>query len=85
MDKIIENIYNMSDREYDVFKFLVIALLVAIGVTTYFALQIPYKLAERERIIQEWNASHSNYIEDLNNAVNSTFEPGVIWYDSLQE
>lgn len=85
MDKILENIYNMSDREYDVFKFLVVALLVAIGITAYLALQIPYKLAERERIIQEWDASHSNYIEDLNNAVNSTFEPGVIWYDSLQK
>lgn len=84
MDKIIDNIYRMTDREYDIFKFLVIAFLISLGVTIYFACQIPYKLAERERIIQEWNASHSSFIDELNNSVNQTFEPGVIWYDSLR-
>lgn len=58
MDKIVENIYNMDDRTYDIFKFLCVWCLIAFAVTIYFTLQIPYKLAERERIIAEWEASH---------------------------
>lgn len=85
MDKIIENIYNMSEREYDVFKFLVVTLLIAVAVTVYFALRIPGQLAERERIIEQWNIEHGHMNEELNKAYNDAhFTPGVIYYDSVQ-
>lgn len=86
MDKILENIYNMGEREYDVFKFLVIWLLIAIGVTIYFFLRIPPQLAERQRIIDEYYAKNSALMEDLreteNNAGNDyrDFKPEVIYY-----
>lgn len=85
MDKIIENIYNMSEREYDVFKFLVVTLLIAVAVTVYFALRIPGQLAERERIIEQWNVEHAHMNEELNKAYNDAhYVPGVIYYDSAQ-
>ncbi|MBR4784620.1 MAG: hypothetical protein IK012_05125 [Fibrobacter sp.] len=85
MDKIIENIYNMSEREYDVFKFLVVTLLIAVAVTVYFTLRIPGQLAERERIIEQWNIEHAQLNEELNKAYGDAhFTPGVIYYDSAQ-
>lgn len=86
MDKILENIYNMGEREYDVFKFLVIWLLIAIGVTIYFFLRIPPQLAERQRIIDEYYAKNSRLMEDLRGAESTTengygdFVPEVIYY-----
>ena len=85
MDKIIDNIYNMSDRQYDIFKFLVVTLLIAIAVTVYFALRIPGQLAERERIIEEWNSAHAERLFYMDRALDDTqYRPGVIWYDSVK-
>lgn len=85
MDKIIENIYNMSEREYDVFKFLVVTLLIAVAVTVYFTLRIPGQLAERERIIEQWDIEHAHLYEEFNKAYDDAhFTPGVIYYDSAQ-
>lgn len=58
MDKILKNIDAMDDRTYSLFLFLSQWLLIAIGVTIYFACQIPYKLEQRERAIAEWHATH---------------------------
>lgn len=84
MDKIIDNIYNMGDREYDVFKFLVICLLISVAVTVYFALRIPGQLAERERVIQEWNAQNAERVHEIEREYNQGFTQEVIWYDSLR-
>lgn len=77
MDKILKNIDAMDDRTYSLFLFLSQWLLIAIGVTIYFACQIPYKLAERERIIAEWEASHPR--EGINDAIHMLESDSIVY------
>ena len=82
MDKILANIYAMEEREYDVFKTLVGFFLVALTFFIYYAVQIPFKLEERERLIQEWESTHAPaQFEELPQTGNyDTFKPEVLYY-----
>lgn len=90
MDKILDNIYNMGEREFDVFKFLCVALLCAIATFLYFAFRIPYQLEERQRLIDEYYARNASTIDSYRDARGTTgndygdFRPEVIYYNPHQ-